>query len=143
MLCEEFNILKMPPKNLTFYFSCIFDAFYDFPNKSVCYGLLKNLRENVRLVGQRSMISLSLASKMNCLGREPWFSGYGSRLVFQRLWVWIPAPYTGWKFFTFICVKTVMFVWKCKNKLKKRPGLAHILKLIASTVKTFSARCEK
>ena len=33
------------------------------------------------------------------VGREPWSSGYGRRLVFKRLWVQIPALYTGWKFF--------------------------------------------
>ena len=38
-------------------------------------------------------------------GREPWSSGYGRRLMFQRLWVQIPALYTGWTFFTFICCK--------------------------------------
>ena len=27
---------------------------------------------------------------------EPWSSGYGSRLTFQRSWVRIPAPDTGW-----------------------------------------------
>ena len=38
-------------------------------------------------------------------GREPWSSGYGKRLTFRRLWVRIPAPYTGWTFFTYICCK--------------------------------------
>ena len=37
------------------------------------------------------------------LGREPWSSGYGRRLMFQRSWVQTLAPYTGWTFFTFIC----------------------------------------
>ena len=31
-------------------------------------------------------------------------------LMFQRLWVQIPAPYTGWTFFAFICCKIVVFV---------------------------------
>ena len=34
---------------------------------------------------------------------EPWSSGYGKRLNFQRLWVLLPAPYTGWTFFTYCC----------------------------------------
>ena len=43
-------------------------------------------------------------------GREPWSSGYGKRLTFQRSWVRIPAPYTGWTFFTYckncnVCLK--------------------------------------
>ena len=29
-------------------------------------------------------------------GREPWSSGYGRILMFQRSWVQIPAPYSGW-----------------------------------------------
>ena len=48
------------------------------------------------------------------LGWEPRSSGYGRRLVFQRSWVRIPAPYTGWIFFTFICCK------KCNICLKRR-----------------------
>ena len=32
--------------------------------------------------------------------------GYG------RSWVQIPAPYTGWTFFTYICKKIVMLAWK-------------------------------
>ena len=31
--------------------------------------------------------------------REPWSSGYGKKLTFQRSWVRIQAPYTGWTFF--------------------------------------------
>ena len=27
----------------------------------------------------------------------PWPSVYGRQLMFGRSWVWIPAPYTGWK----------------------------------------------
>ena len=52
-------------------------------------------------------------TKKNSLELEPWSSGYGKRLKFQRLWVRIPAPYTGWTFFTIFVVKIVMmFVWK-------------------------------
>ena len=42
---------------------------------------------------------------------EPWFSGYGQRLMFERSWVWILAPYTGWIWHWFF-VKIVSFVWK-------------------------------
>ena len=45
-------------------------------------------------------------------GREPWSSGYGSRLVFYRLWVWIPAPYTGWTFSHLFVVNILVFVEK-------------------------------
>ena len=30
---------------------------------------------------------------------ESWSSGYGMKQMFQRSWVQIPAPYTGWTFF--------------------------------------------
>ena len=56
-------------------------------------------------------------------GREPWSSGYGRRLMFWRSWVQIPAPNTGWTFFTFICCKNVFF-WKDKKKWKS-PRMAH------------------
>ena len=41
------------------------------------------------------------------MGWESWSSGYGKRerFAFQRSWVRIPAPYTGWTFFTYICCK--------------------------------------
>ena len=43
---------------------------------------------------------------------EPWSRGYGRRLMFLRLWVWIPALYTGWTFFTFICCKNLLCFYK-------------------------------
>ena len=57
-------------------------------------------------------------------GREPWSSGYGRRFTFHRLWVRIPAPYTEWIFFTFICCKTCIVFEKTKIN-EKRPGTAH------------------
>ena len=63
--------------------------------------------------------------------REPLSSGYGRRLMFQRSWVWIPAPYTGWTFFTFICCKNcnvylkktkINEKWAGDDPLKKRAG---------------------
>ena len=51
-------------------------------------------------------------STFNTKGREPWSSGYGWHLNFERLWVQIPAPYTGWTFLNIdflyqfiVCVK--------------------------------------
>ena len=44
--------------------------------------------------------------KKTCLdgpfGWEPWSSGYGRRLIIRRSWVRIPAPNTGWTFFTYL-----------------------------------------
>ena len=61
---------------------------------------------------------ISLLYKIFCkilddFGREPWFSGYGRRLMFQRLWVQIPAPYI-------FVVQILMFVWKDENKNEKQ-----------------------
>ena len=36
--------------------------------------------------------------------------------MFLRLWVRIPAPYTGWIFFTFICCKNCVNI--CLKRLK-------------------------
>ena len=45
---------------------------------------------------------------------------YGRRLMIQWSWVRIPAPYTGWTFFTYLFVlKFVMCVWKGENKWKR------------------------
>ena len=39
------------------------------------------------------------------------------------MWVWIPASYTGWTFFTYLLVvKIVMCVWKDENKQKRGRG---------------------
>ena len=53
----------------------------------------------------KKVSSLFLQTNYLRFGREPWSSGYGKRLTFQRSWVRFPAPYTGWTFFTFICFK--------------------------------------
>ena len=53
------------------------------------------------------------------VGREPWSSGYGRRLMFQRLWVRIPALYTGWTFFRIcICCK-ICYVFD-KTKINEK-----------------------
>ena len=63
---------------------------------------------------------------------EPWAKGYGRRLMFRRSWVRIPALYTGWTFFTFICCKkwNVCLKRGNKNKTKKRPGWPIFIKNI-------------
>ena len=45
----------------------------------------------------------------------------------QKLWGRIPAPYTGWKIFTYICVVKIVTFGKTKMN-KKRLGMAHFLK---------------
>ena len=51
--------------------------------------------------------------------REPRSNSYGRRLMFPRLWVQIPAPYTGWTFFTFICYKNCDVCLK-KTKINEK-----------------------
>ena len=56
------------------------------------------------------------------VGWEPWSSGYGRRLTYQRSWVRIPVPYTGWTwyFFTLICCKKLYCLFeKTENKRKR------------------------
>ena len=73
------------------------------------------------------------------VGQEPWSSGNGTRLMFKRLGVRIPAPYTGLTFFTYICCKNWNDVClerpKINDKREKRPGLAHFFKKTAWTHK--------
>ena len=59
--------------------------------------------------------------------QSPCAGGYGRRLTFRRLWGRIPAPYTGWKIFTYICVVKIVMFGKTKMN-KKRLGMAHFLK---------------
>ena len=58
------------------------------------------------------------------LGREPWFSGNGMRLISGRSWIRNPSLYTGWTFFTlFFVAIIVLFVWKkTENKGKRGTG---------------------
>ena len=75
-------------------------------------------------IGVRNWYNFRTIFNKNERGREPWSSGYGRRLMFQKSWVQIRAPYAGWPFFTFICCKILMFVRKAENKRKRgRDGL--------------------
>ena len=65
-------------------------------------------------------ISKKVVSKY--VGREPWSSGSGRRLMFIMTWVKIPALYTGWTFFTFICCKNCHVFFKDKNNNGKEVG---------------------
>ena len=64
------------------------------------------------------------------LGREPWASGYGSRLMFKRMWVKIPALAIGWTFFKLICGKIVCF--KRSKRNEKEAGDWPFLRIFAS-----------
>ena len=66
-------------------------------------------------------------------GRERWSSGSGRRLMFQRSWVWLSAPYTGWTFFTFICCKYCNVSLKRPKIKQKRGWPIFLLKTIILT----------
>ena len=61
----------------------------------------------------------------NIHGRKPWSGGCG-RLKFRGSWVQIPAPFTGWTFFIFICCINCDVCLKRRKPNKKRPGMAHV-----------------
>ena len=64
------------------------------------------------------------------VGREPWSSGYGKRLKFQRSWVRFPALYTGWTFLTFICCKNCKVCLKRPKINEKEAGVGPFKKHI-------------
>ena len=53
---------------------------------------------------------------------EPWPSGYGGRLMFQRPWVWILAPIARWSFFTLICCNNYIVCLKRPKISEKGTG---------------------
>ena len=63
-----------------------------------------------------------LKKPFDLIGWEPWSTGYGRWLMFERSRVWIPAPYTGWwwHFFTLICCKNCIVCLKRPKINKKR-----------------------
>ena len=68
----------------------------------------EHLQKFLRVKMDEIFIKFRQTKKLN-KGREPWSSGYGWRLMFQRLQVQIPALYTGWTFFTYLfAVKFLM-----------------------------------
>ena len=77
-------------------------------------------------------------SKKLVNGREPWSSGYGSRLTFQRSWVRIPAPDTGWTFFTLICCKNCIVCLKRPKINKKEAGVGPIFKKLVNTSRGYN-----
>ena len=64
------------------------------------------------------------------IGCEPWSSGYGMRLLFWRLCVEIPAPYTGWTFFHIKYVGKIVMILRKRPKInQKEAGYGSILKM--------------
>ena len=60
--------------------------------------------------------------------KEPWSSGYGRRLAFERLWVRIPVPDTGWTLFTLYCCKNCNVCLKRQKINQKEAWRLSILK---------------
>ena len=57
-------------------------------------------------------------------GCKPWSIVDWRRQTLKRLWVWIPALDTGCTYFTLYCCNVCLK--NIKNKLKMRPGMAHL-----------------
>ena len=55
-------------------------------------------------------------------GREPWTSGYGRGLVLWRLWFKAQLHIPTGRTFLYICFKSLMSIWKHKNKRKRDRG---------------------
>ena len=94
-----------------------------FIDQLYCYSLT-TVNWNV------DVIVCHLTIKM--LGGEPWSSGYGRRLKFQRSWVWIPAPYTGWTWHFshwFVVKNCIICLKRTENKRKRGQGWPIFLKL--------------
>ena len=66
------------------------------------------------------------------VGWEPWSSGYGRWLMFQRSWVQIPAPYTGWTwhFSALIRCQNVIVCLKRSKINEKEAGVGPFLQKI-------------
>ena len=78
-------------------------------------GRIRHLRRTQKyfmFLGLVNLLRLYCASQLSKSARS---GGYGWRLMFERSWVPIPAPYTGWTFFTLIRCKNCII---CLNRLK-------------------------
>ena len=62
------------------------------------HSLTAFANENVIDLATNNRIRICLKTRVH-FGREPWSSGYGWRLMFERSWVRIPALYTGRTYF--------------------------------------------
>ena len=64
------------------------------------------------------------------VGRKPWSSGYGRRLMFEMSRVWISMQYTGWEwhFFIWICCKKCIVCLKRPKINKKEAVVGPFLK---------------
>ena len=59
---------------------------------------------------------------------QQWSSGYGRRLKFYRLWVWIPGPYTRWTFFHINLWQKLKYLFEKGQKNQKEAGIALLKK---------------
>ena len=70
------------------------------------------------------------------MGQELWSSDYGRCLMFERLWVQIPAPYFGWTIFTLIVVRNCIVCLKRPKMNEKEAGVGPF-KNISTDVGTY------
>ena len=118
-------------------FDCTFRHYLMFRNKlswQSQFAWRRFLRTYIWMFNKICRVrKMTFASKVQnnlfSLGREPWSSGYGRRLMIWSSWFRIPATYTGWRFLTLnnlLC----LFVEKTIIN-KKRPGMAHLKNLFS------------
>ena len=93
--------------------------------------LVEILEQPIRML--KNQLSIILCWK-NLYRIEPWSSGYGRQLMFERSWVWIPVPYTGWTWhfsrwfvvkISIVCLKRPKINKKglgCPNLYKEKPN---------------------
>ena len=72
--------------------------------------------------------NISVVIFFSVFGRESWSSGYVRRLMFQRSWIRIVVPYTGWTFFTCICYKNCIVCLKKNENKRKRSRIKKEMK---------------
>ena len=85
----------------------VFEASKSWRKKSLIAYFLTELSRTSEKKPRNESAPAAVAAigKTKQIDCQPWSSGYGRRLIFWSLWDRIPAPYTGWTFFTHICCK--------------------------------------
>ena len=78
------------------------------------------------------------SSSLFCAWKQTWILGgsLGLVVMFQRLGVQIPAPYTGWTFSHLFVVKIEKCVWKDENKWKRGRGWPVLKKETLTLIRT-------
>ena len=106
------SVLDFANTDVSLSLSCMYIFLIKINLRAHVHSLIKKLIEVESFEASRAK-AIPLA--IRCLFTEPWSSRYGRTLMFQRSWARIPAQYTGWTFFTFICFKNCNLCLKRRN----------------------------